>query len=80
MASADKVYERIRLNADQLMETYPTAARLLEDAMKEAMPWAMALAMQKRLPSLAQLERLATQLIAIVAASQVDSPPATDVK
>lgn len=84
MASADKVYERIRLNADQLMETYPTAARLLEDAMedamKEAMPWAMALAMQKRLPSLAQLERLATQLIAIVAASQVDSPPAVDVK
>ena len=76
MASGDKVYERIRLNADQLMETYPTATRLLEDAMKEAMPWAMALAMQKRLPSLAQLERLATQLIAIVAASQVDSPPA----
>lgn len=53
---------------------------LLEDAMKEAMPWAMALAMQKRLPSLVQLERLATQLIAIVAASQVDSPPAADVK
>lgn len=48
--------------------------------MKEAMPWAMALAMQKKIPSLAQLERLATQLIAIVAASQVDSPPAVDVK
>lgn len=72
MASDSKVYERIRLNADQLMETYPTAARLLEDAMKEAM--------QKRLPSLTQLERLATQLIAIVAASQVDSSPAADVK
>lgn len=80
MASENKVYERIRLNADQFMETYPTAARLLEDAMQEAMPWAMALAMQKRLPSLAQLERLATQLTAIVAASQVDSPPAADVK
>lgn len=80
MASDDKVYERIRLNAAQLMETYPTAARLLEDAMKEAMPWAMALAMQKRLPSLVQLERLATQLIAIVAASQVDSPPVAAVK
>lgn len=48
--------------------------------MKEAMPWAMVLAMQKRLPSLAQLERLATQLTAIVVASQVDSPPAADVK
>lgn len=31
MASDDKVYERIRLNAAQFMETYPTAARLLED-------------------------------------------------
>lgn len=80
MTSENKVYERIRLNAGHLMETYPTAARLLEDAMQEAMPWAMALAMQKRLPSLAQLERLATQLTAIVAASQVDSSPAADVK
>lgn len=36
--------------------------------------------MQKRFPSLVQLERLATQLIAIVAASQVDNHPVAAVK
>lgn len=52
------------------MEQYSSANMLLSDAMKEAMPWAMSLVTSKKTPTLPQLERLATQIVAILMASQ----------
>ena len=63
------VMECVQANAEQLIEQYDSANRLLNDAMSEAIPWAMALATQKKTPGLPQLERLATQIIAILMAS-----------
>lgn len=65
-----KTIERMQANAEQLIEQYDSANRLLSDAMSEAMPWAMALATQRKTPGLPQLERLATQIIAILMASE----------
>lgn len=64
------VMERVQANAEQLIEQYDSANRLLNDAMSESIPWAMALATQKKTPGLPQLERLATQIIAILLASE----------
>lgn len=67
--STNPVMERIESNAQALIGQYPSANRLLQDAINEAVPWAMPLATQGRIPSLDRIERLATQLIAIVIAS-----------
>lgn len=69
-----KTLERIEANAQQLIRQYDTSERLLSDAMKESMGWAMGLVTRKSLPSLPQLERLATQLLAIIMASSGEGP------
>lgn len=70
-----KAVTRIHNNAEYLMEHYASAAQLLQTAMQEAMPWAVSYATQKRLPRIDQVERLCTQLLAIVIASTPDSKP-----
>ena len=62
--------DRISMNAEAIMDQYSSANMLLADAMKEAMPWAMSLVTSKKTPTLPQLERLATQIVAILMASQ----------
>lgn len=69
-----KVLERIEANAQQLIDTYPSANMLLSDAMKESMVWVVPLVSSKKVPSLAQLEKLATQITAILMASMPDKP------
>lgn len=61
--------DRISMNAEAIMEQYSSANMLLSDAMKEAMPWVMQLVTGKKTPTLPQLERLATQIVAILMAS-----------
>lgn len=75
--TAAKLLTRIQANAEHLIETYPTASRLLADAMTDAAPWVLALKMNGRTPSLMQLERLTTQLLAILMAGtpEPDLPP-----
>lgn len=65
-----KAMQRIQKNAEHLMTQYGTARQLLNEAVKGALPWAGPLAMNGAVPSLAQVERLATQLVAIVMASE----------
>lgn len=67
--STNQVMERIESNAKALMGQYPSANQLLQEAIKEAVPWAMPLATQGRVPGLDRIERLATQLVAIILAS-----------
>lgn len=64
-----KTLERIEANAKQLIKQYDTSERLLMDAMKESMGWAMSLVTRRSAPSIPQLERLTTQLLAIILAS-----------
>lgn len=66
----DRLFERLRSNAAQLDRQYKSANQILNAAVKEAMPWAAALAMQGTVPSLDRIERLATQLVAILVASE----------
>ena len=67
-----RLLSRIEANAEAMMAQYPTASGLLHAAMNEAMPWAVALKTRRRVPELAKLERLATQIVAILMAS---TPP-----
>lgn len=62
--------KRIEANARQIEKSYERANDILNDAVKEAMPWAGQLAMQGRVPTLDRIERLATQLVAILLASE----------
>lgn len=66
----NQALQRIEKNAQALMEQYKTSAQLLNVAVKGAMPWAAPLAMNGVIPHLSQIEQLATQLIAIVMASE----------
>lgn len=61
--------ERIIENAKQMNRDYERANQILNDAVKEAMPWAMPLAMNGTVPSISKIERLATQLMAILVAT-----------
>lgn len=67
--------ERLETNARQLESQYARANDILNDAVKEAMPWAGQLAMQGRVPQIDRIERLATQLIAILIASEPKEKP-----
>lgn len=67
--SMPDVLERIEKNARQLMDTYPTSAALMQTAISEAMSWAVPLKMKGKIPGVDKLERLATQLVAILAAT-----------
>lgn len=62
--------KRLESNARHMERSYQRANDILNDAVKEAMPWAGQLAMQGRVPSLDRIERLATQCIAILLASE----------
>lgn len=65
---------RMQRNAQYLIDNYPSANTLLQAAVKEAVPWAMPLATQGRVPPLPNIERLATQLLAILMASEPKEP------
>ena len=67
--SMPDVLERIEKNARQLMDTYPTSAALMQTSSSEAMGWAVPLKMNGKIPGVDKLERLATQLVAILAAT-----------
>ena len=62
----DPLLDRMTRNAQGLIEQYDTANHLLNDAVKDAMTWGPSLITTGRTPSLAQLERLATQILAIL--------------
>ena len=62
--------ERIEKNAEALQKQYKSANALLKDAVSEAIPWASALGMRGVVPDVPKLERLATQLLAIIMASE----------
>lgn len=62
--------ERIERKALQYVDEVPTADAMLRTAVMETMQWAPALAASGRLPSLKQLEKLASQLAAILIASE----------
>lgn len=64
-----KLPERMFENARQLTLSYDKANQILHTAMRDAMPWAMSLATQGVVPSADKIERLATQLIAILMAT-----------
>lgn len=66
---------RIRTNAEALLDKYPSANVLLQATIRDAMPWAVPLAMRGTIPALDKIERLATQLIAIMLASEPVSGP-----
>ena len=79
----DELLERMRANAEHLSYSYPTANHLLNAAVGEAFPWVLGLpVVQNKIPpmfrnalpqgapvTLDRVERLATQLVAILAAS-----------
>lgn len=64
-----KLPERMFENAKQLTLSYDKANQILQAAMRDAMPWAMALAARGTVPTIDKIEHLATQLIAILMAT-----------
>lgn len=67
-----KTLERIVENARQLNQDYSHANQILQSAVKDAMPWAMPLAMQGAVPTIDKIEKLATQCVAILMATYPD--------
>lgn len=74
MTGREKLLKRMEANAEQYMEAFPTASALLQQAMMEAMPWVISLKTQGKTPNALQLERLATQIMAILIASLPPEP------
>lgn len=74
-----ELFQRIQKNAQYLIDHYPKSEALLRAAMQEAMPWAMGLYTKGAIPALPQLERLATQLIAILVASEPEPPTTAEI-
>lgn len=74
-----ELFQRIQKNSQYLIDNYPKSEALLRSAMQEAMPWAMRLYTKGVIPPLPQLERLATQLIAILVASEPVSPTTAEI-
>lgn len=72
-----RMMNRIVENARHLQGQYDKSDVLLRNAMKDAMPWAIQLATRGVIPSIDKLELLATQLIAILDASQKDNTDET---
>lgn len=84
--------ERLRQNAAPLQQSYANANQLLGAAVTEAFPWVLGLPevrgkvppmFRRALPqgspaSLEKIERLATQLVAILAASYAPQGPDTE--
>ncbi len=74
MTGREKLLKRMEANAESLCEAYPTSGALLQTAVSEAMTWAPALISGGRMPHKMQLERLATQIMAILIASLPPEP------
>lgn len=74
------LFQRIEKNAQYLIDNYPKSEALLKDAMKDAMPWAMALYTRGAVPAVPQIERLATQLMAILMASEPEQPTTAEIR
>lgn len=74
MTAKEKLMHRLELGAEQYMEAFPTASALLQQSMMEAMPWVISLKTQGKTPNALQLERLATQILAILMASLPREP------
>lgn len=72
---SSKLLSRMEKNAQYLIEHYKSANDLLKQAVRDSMPWAMPLAMNNSIPPLPNIERLATQLLAILIASEPDDKP-----
>lgn len=64
-----KMPERIIENAQRLNQDYAQANQILQAAVRDAMPWAMPLAMRGVIPTVDKIERLATQCLAILMAT-----------
>lgn len=64
-----KLPERIIENAKQLNRDYARANDILQGAVKDAMSWAVPLATRGAVPTIDKIERLATQCIAILMAT-----------
>ena len=64
-----KLPERLLENARQLVQTYDSANRILAAAVKDAMPWAMPLAMRGVVPTVDKVEQLTVQCLAILMAT-----------
>lgn len=69
MTGREKLLARMEANAESFCEAYPTSAALLQTAMMEALPWVIQLKSQGKAPNKLQLERLGTQILAILLAS-----------
>lgn len=67
-----KLPERMFENAKQLTVSYDHANQILNAAVHDAMPWATALAMRGAVPTVDKIERLTTQLLAILMATYPD--------
>lgn len=65
--------DRLTRSAEYLVEHCPSSNVLLQAAVKEAVPWAMPLVTRGAIPDLPRIERLATQLLAILMASEPES-------
>lgn len=76
---SQKLLSRMQRNARYLIDNYDKSETLLRNAMQEAMPWATALYTQGKPPQLPQLERLATQLLAILIASEPEPKTTAEV-
>lgn len=61
-----KLVKRIEQTVESLQSKYPTANQLLNEAMNDAIKWALPLYWNGTLPSNEQIEKLAIQLLAIV--------------
>lgn len=76
---SQELFQRIQKNAQYLTEHYSRSETLLKAAMQEAMPWATSLYMRGSVPSLPQIERLATQLVAILIASEPEPKSSAEI-
>lgn len=64
-----KTLDRVVENAKRLNEDYTYANQILNEAIKDAMPWAVPLATRGVVPSVDKIERLATQCMAVLMAT-----------
>lgn len=64
-----RALERVLASAEQLTRDYSRANDILQEAVREAMPWAAPLAMRGSVPTIDKIERLAAQCLAILMAT-----------
>lgn len=65
----DSTLDRVKRNAESLMDQFQRSEDLLRTAMQEATPWVMKLVTRGAVPTVYNIETLATKLIAIVMAT-----------